>query len=310
MIRSTETKRCASTVQQQQQTLHNQSLLSFQAEQRQMFRKGEIEQIRSTILLIDDTPDSSGSLEFCKSMRRRRRQTLPTQLPVATLSKLRAWVSNPSSSMVLAQGRGIRTSSLDFAVDCLDAILDRQYPVIWALPSGDDRGQQTPSITGILRSLISQLLDLEPGVAPNAADPVHLRQFQGSTSIRHWFQLLERCIAVFPRLFIIIDTSLLQCSIDDEARDNEYFTLGEFLDSMSRIVDRRDKGLLKVVIASWRLATASSMDASDFFSEMQFATDMGRGVQRLMRQPKHRAHMRRRGQGSSRAFSFPVDEFI
>lgn len=273
-----------------------------------MFRKGEIEQIRNTMLLLEDTPDPSESLAFCKSMRRRRRQTLPTQLPVATLSKLRAWVSDPSSSMVLAQGRGIRTSSLDFAVDFLDAILDRQYPVIWVLPGGNDRGQPTSSITGILRSMISQLLDLESGVAPNAANPVHLRQFQGSSSIRHWFQLLERCIAVLPRLFIIIDTTLVQDSLEDEARDDEYFTLGEFIDSMSDIVTRRDMDGLKAVIASWRFDTAASMEASEVFNEMRFATDMGRRVQRLMRQPRYRANMRRGGQDFLKAFSFSADE--
>lgn len=259
------------------------------------------------MLLLDDTPDSSESLAFCKSMRRRRRQTLPTQLPVATLSKLRAWVSDPSSSMVLAQGRGVKTSSLDFAVDFLDAILDRNYPVIWALPGDSDSPQPNPSVTGILRSLISQLLEQESGTAPNGGNSVSLRQFQGSTGIQHWLQLLERCIAVFPRLFIIIDLSLVQCSLEDETRDDGYFTLGEFITAMSDIVARRDKDGLKVVIASWRFDTAASMAASEVFSEMQFATDMGRRIQRLMRQPRYRAMARRKGQGSSRTFDFPID---
>lgn len=298
------------TVQQQQQTLHNQSLLSLRAEQQLMYRRGQIEEIRSTVLLLDDTPDSSKSLSFCKSMRKRRRQTLPTQLPAATLSKLKDWVLNPSSSMVLAQGQGIRSSSLDFAVDFLDAILDRKYPVIWALPGDNDRGQPTPSITGILRSLISQLLELESGQALNGGNTVPLRQFQGNTSIAHWFQLLERCIATFRRVFIIIDTSLLQSSFEDEGRDDEYYTLGDFVASISDIVARRDKDGLKVVITSWRFDTAASMEASEVFSQRQFATDMGRRVQKLMRQPKYRAVTRRRGQGSSKTFSLPNDELV
>lgn len=258
------------------------------------------------MLLLDDTPDSSQSLAFCKSMRRRRRQTLPTQLPVATLSKLRAWVLDPSSSMVLAQGRGIKTSSLDFAVDFLDAILDRNYPVIWALPGDNDSPNSNPSVTGILRSLVSQLLELESSQALNGASAVQLRQFQGSTSIRHWFQLLERCIASFPRLFIIIDTSLVQRSLENEAGDDEYFTLGDFIDSMSDIVTRRDKDGLKVVIASWRFDTATSLEAWEVFKDIQLVTDMGRRVERLVRQPKYRAILRRREH--SKKFSFPVDE--
>lgn len=259
------------------------------------------------MLLLDDTPDPSESLAFCKSMRRRRRQTLPTQMPVATLSKLAAWVSDPSSSMVLAQGQGIRTSSLDFAVDFLDAILHRNYPVVWALPGDNDRAQPSPSITGILRSLISQLLELEPVQPQNGLSPVALKKFQANTCIRHWFQLLERCIAVFPRLFIIVDTSLVQSSLGDEVRD-EYFTLGDFIDSMSEIVSRRDKDGLKVVIVSWRFDTTTSLEASEVFDEMQFATDMGRRAQRLMRQPKYRVMFRRRGQGIPKNFGFPVEE--
>lgn len=293
--------------QQQQQTLHNQSLLSLRIEHQQMFRRGQIEEIRSTILLLDDTPDSSQSLAFCKSMRRRRRQTLPTQLPGATLWKLRAWVSDSSSSMVLAQGRGIKTSSLDFAVDFLDAILDRNYPVIWALPGDNDSAQPNPSIIGILRSLISQLLEIESDQNPNGASQVHLRQFRGITSIRHWFQLLERCIANFPRLFIMIDTSLVKCALENETRDDEYFTLGDFIENVSDIVTRREKDGLKVVIASWRFDTAASLEADEVFRDMQFVTDMGRRVERLMRQPKYRAILRRKEHSYSKKFSFPVD---
>lgn len=253
--------------------------------------------------MLEDTPDSSENLAFSKSMRRRRKQTSPSQLPTATLSKLKDWVSDPSSSIVLAQGRGIRTSSLDFAIDFLDAIIDRNHPVIWALPGDNDRPQPNPSIIGILRSLISQLLELESEQVPNGANLIPLRQFQGHGGIQNWLQLLERCIDVFPRLFIIIDTSLIQCSLEDE-----YFTLSDFIERMSEIVDRRDKDGLKVVIASWRLDTTTLTDGTDAFKKPQFPTDMGRRAYKLMRQPRYRAIIRRRGQGGPKGFGFPGDK--
>ncbi|KAK2613386.1 hypothetical protein N8I77_000304 [Diaporthe amygdali] len=295
---------------QQQQTLQYQSLLSFRAEQQHMFRRGQIEEIRKTVLLLDDTPDASQNLAFCKSMRTRRRQRLPTQLPITALSKLRAWVSDPSSSMILAQGQGIKTSSLDFAVDFLDAILERGYPVIWALPGDIDDTQPTPSVIGILRSLISQLLELEleSDGTKSGASPIALKNFQGRRSIRQWFELLERCVANFPRLFIIVDTSLVQKSLEDEAGAENSFALSDFIESISDIVTRRDKDGLKVAIVSWKFDTATSMEAGDFFNELQFATDMGRRIQRLMRQPKHRAMFKRRGQDLAKDFSFPFDE--
>jgi hypothetical protein len=210
--------------------------------------------------------------------------------------------------MALAQGQGIRTSSLDFAIDFLDAVIDRSYPVVWALPGDNDSVRPSPSITGILRSLISQLLDLESGQPQNGTNAISLDQFQANTSIRHWFQMLERCITALPRLFIIIDTSLVEYSLGTEAADEEYFTLSEFIKVMSGIVTRRGRDGLKVVIVSWKFDTGVSIEAREIFQEMQFATDMGRRVQRLMRQPKYRAILRRKGQEFSKKFTCPVDE--
>ncbi|KAJ0115777.1 hypothetical protein J7T55_010600 [Diaporthe amygdali] len=292
---------------QQQQTIHNQSLLSLRAEQQHMFRMAQIEEFRRTVLLLDDTPDASQNFAFCKSMRTRRRQRLPTQLPMTALSKLRAWVSDPSSSMILAQGQGIKTSSLDFAVDFSDAVLDRDYPVIWALPGDIDSSQPTPSVIGILRSLISQLLELEYGQPQNGASSVALKHFKGKTNTRHWFEILERCISNFSRLFVIIDTSLVQNSLQEEVRGDEDFALSDFTQSFSDIVTRSDKEGLKVVVISWRFDTATSMESGGIFDEMQFATDMGSRVQRMMRQPRYRAMFRRRDQSLAKNLNFPVN---
>lgn len=258
------------------------------------------------MLLLEDTPDPSQSLAFCRSMRRRRRQTLPTQLPAVTLSKLKAWVTHPSSSMALAQGQGIRTSSLDFAIDFMDAVVDRNYPVIWALPGDGDSGRPTPSVAGILRSLISQLLELESGQAQNGTNAIPLRHFQAKADTRQWLQIFEYCVAVFPRLFIIIDTSLV------EARDGEDCRLSEFIEAMSDIVTRRgkDRGGLKIVVTSWRFEATTSLEASEVFNEAHFTTDMGRRVQRLMRQPKYRGIVKRQFKGTSERFKCLVDEIV
>lgn len=288
--------------QQQQQTLHNQSLLSLRAEQQLMFRRGQVEEIRNTMLLLEDTPDASQSLAFCRSMRTRRRQTLPTQLPALTLSKLKAWLANPFSSMALAQGQGIRTSSLDFAIDFMDAVIDRNYPVIWALPGDNDSSRPTPSIAGILRSLISQLLELESRQARSGINAIPIKHFQTKADIRQLSQILEDCFHVFPRLFIIIDTSLVQ------ARDGDGLTLGDFIEVLSDIVTRRSKGGLKIVVTFWRFEATTSLESTDAFVEAHFATDMGRRVQRLMRQPKYRGIVNRKFKGTSERFKFPVLE--
>ncbi|KAL8289573.1 hypothetical protein RB597_001272 [Gaeumannomyces tritici] len=119
----------------QQQTLHNQSLLAFQGEYKHMLLKGQIDEIRNKLL-----PDSEGAapdetLAYCRSLRNRRRQRMPTQLPSMALATLKSWIADPTSSLLLANGNGVRTSSLDFAADFLDAVLECGYPVLWALPS-------------------------------------------------------------------------------------------------------------------------------------------------------------------------------
>lgn len=271
-----------------------------------MFRRGQIEEIQNKVLLLDNTPDSSRSLAFCKSMRTRRRQRLPTQLPLASLNKLKAWVSDPSSSMVLAQGQGVKTSSLDFAVDFLDAVLEREYPVVWALPNDFDSDRPAPSVVGILKSLVSQLLELNCG--QRCGVPIVLNQFKAKTTIRQWFDVLERCISNCSRLFIVIDTTFVQSSLENEEGTDGHFILSDFMENVSDIIARRGQGGLKVVIISWRFDTIASMEAEGVFDERQFPTDMGRRVQRLIRQPKYRAIFRRGNRDFAKQFQFPVDD--
>ncbi|KAF4872035.1 ATPase family AAA domain-containing protein 3 [Colletotrichum siamense] len=114
--------------------LQSQSILSLQTQNKHMFQNMQIDAIRSAVL-IADTPVAADSLDWCRSMRNRRRQKAFTQLPLPEISKLKLWVSDSSSSLLLAQGRGVATSALDFAADFIDIVIDHDYPVIWALPS-------------------------------------------------------------------------------------------------------------------------------------------------------------------------------
>ncbi|EJT75559.1 hypothetical protein GGTG_05492 [Gaeumannomyces tritici R3-111a-1] len=300
-------------VQQQQQMLHNQSLLAFQGEYKHMLLKGQIDEIRNKLL-----PDSEGAapdetLAYCRSLRNRRRQRMPTQLPSMALATLKSWIADPTSSLLLANGNGVRTSSLDFAADFLDAVLECGYPVLWALPSiapqgqhdsgGDDKGSTgapktdaRPSSTGILRSLISQAHALDPHIVADGSHPITAKHFKTASGIEQWFQLLERCMAAFPRLFVVLDLGFVELAAEHPETEHEYFRVADFAERLREIVRRRDRGGLKVVVVSWQFAVATSMDATELFEEWQIFTDMGRRVERLMRQPKYRAVYRRKNE--------------
>ncbi|KAI0021358.1 hypothetical protein F4780DRAFT_770257 [Xylariomycetidae sp. FL0641] len=282
-------------VQQQQQTLHNQSLFALQTEYKQLFRKGQIDEIQNT-LLLEDAPMSEEGLAYCKSMRNRRRQKLPTQLPVPALSKLKSWVAEDSSSLLLAQGRGVRASSLDFAADFLEAVMEQGYPVIWALPSTIEEGMRAPSITGVLRSLSSQILNLDPSIMSEGTHPITVKHFKSATTIHQWFGLLERCISAFSRLFVVIDMGLIETACEHEEAEEENFKVDDFIEYVSEMVKRRTTGGLKIVIASWRFETTTSLEADEVFGDLQVFTDMGKKTERLMRQPKYRAVFRKRNQ--------------
>ncbi|KAF6811845.1 hypothetical protein CMUS01_13184 [Colletotrichum musicola] len=276
-------------------TLISQSLLAFKEESKQVFRNGQMEEIR-TALLLEDTPVADDSLAWCRSMRNRRRQKAPTQILLSELSKLETWASSPSSMLLLAEGKGVRASSIDFAADFLDIIADHGLPSIWALPSTVNSIQEESpdiSVSGVLRSLISQLLVLNPALVTEGVNPLTTKHFKTAKTIRRWLQLFETCASDFRRLFVVIDMGVIENACGHEEAEDELFSLSDFLEEISQIVQRRRRGGLKIIIVSWRFETITSLDSEDIFGDLRILTDRGRKVERLMKKPKFRSTARR-----------------
>ena len=208
---------------------------------------------------------------------------------------------------MLAQGQGVRTSCLDFAADFLDEVLKKAYPVLWALPSAVEEEECDITMQGVIRSLISQALALDQRIVSEGFNPVSSKHFQTATSIRQWLTLFERCITPLKQLFVLIDLKLIETAIDNNGEDEDFFSVNTLLEYLEDLVSRRPFGL-KVVVLSWRFTSTTSLDAGDLFDENQIFTDMGRRVERLMRQPKYRAFYRRRNQKLSEEFSLDATE--
>jgi hypothetical protein len=277
-------------------------------DQKQFFCNAQMEDIRSA-LLLEDTPAPDDSLSYCRSLRTRRRLKTPTQLQERELLKLREWLSHPASSILLAQGQGVRTSAVDFATDFLDAAMEKGFPVLWALPSSAGEGgtaAQQPSLRGILRSLVLQALGLDSSALRDGVNPIRMQHLRKLSSAEQLFKILERCLESIPRLIMVIDTGIIETAVDRNGEDmynddyddgREFPNLGRFVQRVSDMVQNRDKGGLKVVMVSWRFRASASLDASDVFDdEQQIYTDGGRRMERMMRQPKHRAVFKRRNE--------------
>lgn len=238
-------------------------------------------------------------------------------MPLVALAKLKAWVSDPSFSVLFAQGQGVKTSSLDFAVDFLEAVQERNYPVVWALRSNLEPGRPAPLLISILRSLISQVLDQDisssPGSGGHHLSRLTLASFKRVATIRQWLDVFEKCVSVVSRLFIVIDMATIEdavCNGDHDETNGEYFLAYDFWEHLSAMVDRRGQGVLKVMVIAWRMDPANvfpSLD-TDVLNDMRIFTDMGHKVQRLMRQPKYRAFYKKRQKQTGHKFKSTFDQ--
>lgn len=246
-----------------------------------MFQTAQIDAIRSAIL-VADTPVAAESLDWCRSMRNRRRQRSSTQLPSSALYKLKLWVANSTSSLLLAQGRGVTTSALDFAADFIDIVIDHDYPVIWALPSivvQSSEMTQPVSLSGVLRSLISQILTANPDLTVEGINPLTVRHFQSAMNTRQWFDIFDRCITSATRLFVVIDMSLIEIASQHDEAEAQFFGKDEFIEQMIGILSRKVAGSLKIIIAS--------LDSEEVVNENHIWTDRGRRVE-MMKRPRLR----------------------
>lgn len=193
--------------------------------------------------------------------------------------------------MLLAQGQGIRTSSLDFAADFLDKVLENGYPILWALATQDDTTFLT--VQAILRSLVSQTLSLDQQPVSEGINPITAKHFKSATTIAQWLALFERCIMPLERLFLLIDLKLIESAVENNDADDEYFGVSAFLEYLEELITRRPRGL-KILVLSWRFDSSTSLDAADLFEDNRIYTDMGRRVESMMRQAKFRSLYKKR----------------
>jgi hypothetical protein len=282
-------------------TLQNQMMLNQQG-QTMMMLEWQVENIRHLLESSESTYSSAEAmLSFCQSMRNRRRQRTPTLIPRHDLALLREWVDDQKSSLLLAQAQGIRNSSIDFAVDFLEAVTRSNAPIAWALPSSFDT---EPTIIGILQSLVLQIMNAKGGTD---LDMVTVRDIRDATTVERWFAILERCLRRLVKVFVVIDMGLIQRVVDGEMVDSESWDAPRFLDRLQRVTKARSNGWVKVLVVSWMNGKFGGPLVDSFTDLTLMYTDRGIIQERRQWGPKNRSVMRRNVSMSLRQLQQAVD---
>lgn len=97
---------------------------------------------------------------------------------------------------------------------------------------------------------------------------------------------------------MVIDMATIEEASADDDYNGDYYKSHDFFEYLYGMVDRRKRGGLKIMVISLTLGVASAhtLDGDTDVEAIRIFTDMGRKVQRLMRQPKYRAFNKKRQQ--------------
>jgi hypothetical protein len=97
-----------------------------------------------------------------------------------------------------------------------------------------------------------QILEFHPQALVEGSFPVTIHHFQDiesreSEAEERSFDLLTRCLAGVSRLYIVVDTSLINTIVNDNITH-----ANAFLTRLQLILSSRPGGGVKIVLASWR----------------------------------------------------------
>ncbi|KXH59839.1 hypothetical protein CSAL01_08476 [Colletotrichum salicis] len=153
---------------------------------------------------------------------------------------------------------GVKTSSLEFAADVFDVVLEHGYPVIWALSSiatNVEDDSRVPFVSGIIRLLISQTLALNDASA---------------VTISQWFDVFERCVSSFQRLFIVLDINAIEAALEQREANGQLYRISDFMERIIRIL-QLGGGTFKVIVVSWRFGANTYIDAESVFDDRRLS---------------------------------------
>ena len=174
------------------------------ASQRATLNRVHLNQMLS-LPLWKSLPTSGESLEFCRSMRNRRRER--TKLLLPDVKKLETWASQRNNAVLLIDTY-MPIVAKRFMVDLIDLILDNRLPIIWALRYVNYWDQRT-SATDVIRMLVLQTMQVSADRLLDSAFPVTVEQLREAASLSEWVAILNHLLCSISHAFIALDADLL-----------------------------------------------------------------------------------------------------
>ncbi|KAI4234230.1 MAG: hypothetical protein LQ349_003915 [Xanthoria aureola] len=158
-----------------------------------------------TLPLWSSLPTSGESLDFCRSMRKRRRERW--RLPLPDVQKLEAWSTRSTNALLLIDTYNPLVAKT-FMIDLVDLILHSRLPVIWALRFAD-YWDRTMSMVDIARMLVLQAMQAGADRLQHDPFPVMVEQLREASSFGEWVAILNHLLSGTTNVFIVLDADLL-----------------------------------------------------------------------------------------------------
>lgn len=249
------------------------------ATQRATLNRVHLNQMLS-LPLWNSLPTSGESLQFCRSMRNRRRER--TKLPLPEVKKLETWASQRENTILLIDTyMPIRAKA--FMVDLIDLILDNGMPIIWALRYADYWNQRA-SITDIIRTLVLQTMQVGANHLLDSPFPVTVEQLREAASLGEWVSILRQLLSGISHAFIALDADLLA-----HATEHERSLALEMLDMLRLELS----GNVKIVIAMSSVTRTYVEELGQSNACVKIRTDNGGDWRSLRRSRRPRERFRR-----------------
>lgn len=150
-------------------------------------------------------PSSGDSLQFCQSLRNRRRDR--TKLPLLDVKILETCTSQRNNALLLID-TFTPTVAKTLMVDLINLVLNNRLPIIWALRYANYQDERI-SATVVIRILVLQAMQASAGRLLKTQFPVTVEQLREAGSLSEWVRILNHLLSSMNHIFIALDADLL-----------------------------------------------------------------------------------------------------
>jgi hypothetical protein len=150
-------------------------------------------------------PTSGDSLQYCLSVQQRRKDRIRTLLP--DKNQLETWATQPSSMLLVMQSINTPAEN-DLLVRLVKLIQSSNYPILWALRFDDYQNRNITSCD-VLRMLVIQALQVNPGASLNDSHPITMIHLREAADEDDWLKILSRALSGIAQVYLVLDSDLI-----------------------------------------------------------------------------------------------------